>query len=220
MKDFVLNLLMLLCVAESLTAASIYRVEVNTSILSSSTGGVILQFSPGFDSADAAVRFQNLDLGGGALVTSGSPFSPDQSAGVTGVFSTNNATNTLRLTNANGGDYHFSTLTYGNNFAVDVMFDLPTPLTGNSGGSFVLGFFSDAAGTVPALTPDPLDASEYRQVQIDYDEFGSFSVGLARNGAKVSLVPDPGNGGGSEIPEPGSYLLCLGGIACFLLKRR
>jgi hypothetical protein len=213
------TLVLMAALAASLPAASIYRIEVDTQSLAATTGAFIFQFSPGLNSDPASVQFSNLNLGGGALVNSVTPVSPDQSSSATGVLSETNASNTLSISNDEAFNFYFSSLTYGSTFKVDVIFSLPTPLTGDAGGSFVLGFFSDPEGFVPALTPDPTDGSEYRQVQIDYSELGAFTVSLERQGSTATLLEPPGNGGGNEIPEPASGLLMLGAFGYLARKR-
>jgi hypothetical protein len=143
-----------------------YIVSVNTQSLAGTMGSLDFNFNPGPLVSQSAM-VQILDFSGGAMA--GSPV-------LTGVAS-GSLPGTLALDNGTGFNDYFQEFTYGSTLTFDVYLYGPALSapdgTSSSGSTFAFSLFSDAAGTVPALTTDVTDGFAYL---VDVNLDGSTTV--------------------------------------------
>jgi hypothetical protein len=155
------------CLTTAMTATPVtYIVSVNTQSLAGTMGSLDFNFNPGPLVSQSAM-VQILDFSGGAMA--GSPV-------LTGVAS-GSLPGTLALDNGTGFNDYFQEFTYGSTLTFDVYLYGPALSapdgTSSSGSTFAFSLFSDAAGTVPALTTDVTDGFAYL---VDVNLDGSTTV--------------------------------------------
>jgi len=114
-----------------------YTVTVNTDSLAGTVGSLDFQFNPSSGPLTSMAKIANLR--GGALIGE-----PDLFGAVDGLLPSN-----ITITASSPYNDYFQQFKYGSS----IIFDLS--LDGSPGGSFFFSMFSDAVGTIPALTSDP-----------------------------------------------------------------
>jgi hypothetical protein len=144
------------CEAIAMTAEpAAYTVSVNTGSLAGITGSLDFNFNPGpMASQSAMVQILSFSSSG---VLDGSPvLTGDASGSLPG---------TVTLDNGTGFNDYFQQFTYGSTLTFDVSLYGPALSApdgvSSSGSTFAFSMFSDAAGTVPALTTDVIDGFAY-----------------------------------------------------------
>jgi hypothetical protein len=147
-----------ICFASAVSAAPItYAVNVNTSSITGTAGSLDFNFNPGL-SATQAASLQILSFASnGSLVNC--------AANVQGFCPTGDVSGqlpaTLTFDNGTGFNDYFDDFTFGTTISFD--FSLYGPALSSpdavstSGSTFAFSMFSDAAGTIPALTTDTAD---------------------------------------------------------------
>src|ERR1700730_14312166 len=148
-----------LCVGSVASASPItYGVTVNTSSISGTAGSLDLNFNPGPLVTQAAslqiLGFTgNGTLAGGPCLTGGPCFTGDVSGGPLPA--------TLTFDNGTGFNDYFEGFAFGSALSFQVSLYGPALSspdgTSTSGSRFAFSMFSDAAGTMPALTTDTTD---------------------------------------------------------------
>ena len=172
-----------LCVASAAPAAPIdYQVNVDTSSLLGSTGSLDFNFEPG-PLVSQAASLQVLGFASdGALACS-----PTLSGDVSGALPA-----TLTFDNATGFNDYFEGFTFGKNLRFDVSLYGPALSspdgTSTSGSAFAFGLFSDAAGTMPALTTDTTEGFAFK---LEVNLNGTTRVTNFSAPTAVSAVPEP-----------------------------
>jgi MYXO-CTERM domain-containing protein len=192
-----------------------YDVTVDTSSISGTAGSLDFNFNPGplvTQTADAQILSFASD---GLLVSC--------AANIQGFCPTGDVSGTLpgtvTLDNGTGFNDYFDNFTFGStlSFAVDLYgpaVDSPDGVS-TSGSTFALSMFSDAAGTIPALTTDTTDGFA---ATIDVNLDGSTTVNNYSTetgiviATPVTATPEPSGLG------PAATLLVL--LACFGWRRR
>jgi hypothetical protein len=118
---------------------------------------------------------------------------------------------TLTFDDGTGFNDYFEGFTYGSTLSFEVSLFGPAlnspDGTSTSGSTFAFSMFSDAAGTIPALTTDTIDGFAFT---VDVNLDGTTTV--TNSSAQTTVVPTTGP---SAIPEPGSFVL-LGTAAALL----
>jgi hypothetical protein len=174
----------------------VVQVDANTAPLLGTTGSVDFQFNPGFDSQAATVLISNFSTDGSFAGTQ-SDF-----GAVTG----GPITSPIMISNTFADNEDFETFTFGNTLQFDLTFSGPavTAPNGTSLSTSVFNFsiFSDPAGTIPALTPNPFGIALTATVNLD----GTVTT--------TSLSPFV------ATPEPGYTWLVGGGLLLLGTWRR
>jgi hypothetical protein len=201
-KLIVFPIALLLCQAGALSAGLLYPVSVNTSSIAGTTGSLDFQFEPGpLVSQAASVEILSF-VTNGTLI--GAPSTIGDVAG--GPLSS-----ALSFDNATQLNDYFQEFRFGTTLSFSVLLDGPAVNspdgTSTSGSEFGFSMFSDAAGTVPALTTDTVNGFA---VTLAIGLNGT--VGVTDNSAQT-LVGAP-----IVTPEPnsaalGALLVGLGGVA-------
>jgi hypothetical protein len=193
----VISVLLLLCAAISASATTItYEVMIDTSSIDGTTGSLDFNFNPG------SLRTQTASLqilgfsSDGALVGS-----PALTGDVSGTLQT-----TVTFDNGTGFNDYFEEFTYGSFFSFDVSLSgaaLTSPDGGSTSGStFAFSTFSDAAGTIPALTTDLTDGLAFI---VDVNLDGTTTVTDYSDQTTVETEA-------SAAPEPCSLFLVATGL--------
>ena len=185
-----------LCFVGSLSASPItYSVTVNTSSVSGSTGSLDFNFNPGPVITQSA-SLQMLKFGNDGTLTG----SPTLTGDVSGTLPS-----TVTFENGTGFNDYFEDFTYGSTLSFDVNLYGPALSSpdevSTSGSAFAFSMFSDAAGTMPALTTDTTNGFA---VTIDVNLDGTTTVNNFSTQATVTPLT-------SSVPEPST--LTLFGIA-------
>jgi hypothetical protein len=175
-----------------------YAVTVDTSSISSDVGSLDFQFNPGPFTTQAA----NLQILGFASNGTLDPLAlgPQLAGDVTGTLPG-------ALTFDNGGAFndYFTDFTFGSSlsFLVSLYGPALTAPDGvsTSGSAFAFSMFSDPAGTMPALTSDPNGFAFTTGVNLD-----GTTTPANSSGAPLSYSVQ-------SVPEPGSLLLLVSGLA-------
>jgi|SRR5581483_6052194 len=184
-------------------AEMVYQITVNTSSISGTAGSLDFNFNPGFFSVQAASA-DILSFGGNGTLTG----SPSVTGDVTGVLPA-----TVTFDNGTGLNDYFTDYTFGSTLVFLVRLygpavDSPDNFS-TSGTTFAFSMFSDAAGTIPALTTDTVNGFA---ATLDVNPGGS--VTPATPSAETFLAP---------APEPSSLVtlgILLAGAACGLRRRQ
>ena len=179
-RSLLLMGLMLLASAPGLATLFPYHVTIDTTSFAATNGAVYLQFDPGLNADPASVSISAFEI-----VAPGTLLSfpaPEFTAGVTG------GLDSLPLTipNALATNYYLHYVTFGTGMSFRVTFDLPDPLTGDSGSTFSFGLTADD-GWTPILTDDPSGFIG----QIGYDRTGVFTSSLLSQAGSIYEVPEP-----------------------------
>jgi hypothetical protein len=152
-----------------LTASPVsFQVNVDTSSISSVTGGVDFQYNPGDPSADASFITIDFFTPGGQLNGV-----PSIVGGVTGTLP-----GSVRIDNTGGFNDYFQGFTFGNSLSFLVTFTTPAPSgSAVSGSTFAFSMY-DADGITTLLANDPS---------------GAYAIGsVDTNGAVSFSAPEPG----------------------------
>ena len=173
-----------------------YDVTVDTSSIATTAGSLDFNINPGpLVSQTASVQILNFSSDGSPT---GSPtLTGDASGALPG---------TLTFDNGTGFNDYFQELTFGTTISFDVSLYGPALAspdgTSTSGSTFAFSMFSNAAGTVPALTNDTTDGFAFT-VEVNLD--GTTTATNSSDQTTVSAASGSGTPG--TVPEPGSFLL-------------
>jgi hypothetical protein len=183
--------------------ADTYDVTVDTSSISGTAGSLDFNFNPGGFQAQAA-SLQILDLSSNGSLAG----SPELTGDVSGALPS-----TVTFDNGTGFNDYFEGFTYGSTLSFDVSLYGPALSSPNGastfGSTFAFSMFSDAAGTIPALTTDTTEGFAFI-VNVNLD--GSTTVTDFSDQTTVES-------GTSVIPEPDSLLLIATGLAMIVVAR-
>ncbi len=122
---------------------------------------------------------------------------------------------TLTLDNGSRFSYYFEDFNFGTSLAFNVSLYGPALSSpdgiSTSGSTFAFSMFSDAEGTIPALTSDTIDGFAFT-VDVNLDG----TTTLNNVSSQTSVVPATG----APIPEPGSITLVGSSLVFVVLLRR
>jgi hypothetical protein len=211
-KPFLLAAVVSILAGSASAGVITYDVTVNTFSLSGTAGSLDFQFNPGSLVSQAA-NLQILSFSSaGSLSACG--------ANVQGFCATGDVTGTLpgTLTFDNGAVFndYFDDFTFGSTLSFEVSLFGPALSApdgiSTSGSVFAFSMFSDAAGTVPALTTDQVNGFA-TTINVGLD--GTTTV--TDLSSQTTVTP-----AASAVPEPSSLAL-LGTVmllAIYLQRRR
>jgi hypothetical protein len=187
-----------LCFASMASAASItYDVTVDSSSISGTAGSLDFNFNPGpLVTQSASAQILNFTSDG---TLAGSPTLTGDVAGALPA--------TLTFDNGTGFNDYFEGFKYGSTISFQVRLYGPTLSSPNgtstSGSALAYSMFSDAAGTIPALTTNTTNGFAFT---VDVNLDGTTTVTNFSNETTVTAVPAPPIGRGLPV------LLVVGGI--------
>lgn len=190
----------LFCLAAVATADSItYAVTVDTSSISGTAGSLDFNFNPGpLVSQSASLQLLNFTANGTLA-----GFCHCGTGDVSGQLPA-----TVTFDNGTGFNDYFDDFTFGTTLSFDVSLYGPALSAPDgvspSGSTFAFSMFSDAAGTVPALTTDTTDGFAFT---VDVNLDGTTTVN--NFSSQTTVVPAV-----ASTPEPSS--LALTGAALLL----
>jgi PEP-CTERM motif len=193
-----------LCFASMASATPVtYDVSVDTPSISGTAGSLDFNFNPGPLTTQAA-SLQILDFTSDGVLAG----SPTLTGDVAGALPA-----TLTFDNGTGFNDYFEGFTFGSTLSFQVSLygpalSLPDGVS-TSGSAFAFSMFSDAAGTIPALTTDTTDGFAFTT---DVSLAGTTSV--TNSSTQTSVVPTT-----PAVPEPGTLPLMAMGIAFWLALR-
>jgi PEP-CTERM motif len=190
-RTLVLVALALLAGSPAWAGPITYHVSVDTSSIAGTAGSLDFQFNPGpLDTQAASLQILNFASDGSLA---GSPQ-------VFGDVSGGPLPSTLTFDNGGPFNDYFDGFTFGRTLAFDITLFGPALSTPNgtatSGSAFGFSMFSDPAGTIAALTSDPMGVA----LRIDVLLNGTASV--------TSFSPVTS----AAVPEPGTLLLLATGV--------
>lgn len=177
--------------AASLASASpiTYDVSVSTGAISGTSGSLDFQFNPGpLVSQLASLQILNFTSNG---TLAGAPTLTGDASGTLPA--------TLTFDNATAFNDYFQGFTFGTTLAFNVSLYGPALSSpdgiSTSGSTFALSMFSDAAGTIPALTTDTTNGfASIVNVNLDGSTtVTNFSAQTNVAPAGVAAVPEPSN---------------------------
>ncbi|HLK66776.1 MAG TPA: NF038129 family PEP-CTERM protein [Bryobacteraceae bacterium] len=187
-----------LLVGSSASAGPItYDVTVDTSSILSTAGSLDFNFNPG-PLVSQAASLQILGFSSDGTLAGSPAFTGDVSGALPA---------TLTFDNGTGFNDYFDGFTFGSTLSLQVSLYGPALSspdgTSTSGSTFAFSMFSDAAGTVPALTSDTMNGFAFTaDVNLD----GTTTV--ANFSSQTSVAPETG-----AVPEPDGILLLGTAIA-------
>ena len=194
------SLALLFCLGSAARADIEYQFAVDTSSISGTSGSLDLQFNPGpLTSQAASLQILNFTSDG----------TPAGGPSETGDVSGGPLPAALTFDNGTAFNDYFEGFTFGSSINFEVRLFGPAVNspdgTSASGSTFGFSMFSDAAGTIPALTTDVIDG------------FGA-TVGVNPDGTATvtSFSPQTSVAPVSAVPEPSNMLLV--GIAGILIR--
>jgi hypothetical protein len=172
-----------LCFASIASAAPIdYQVSVDTSSIVGTSGSLDFNFDPG-PLVTQAASLQVSGFASEGTLAGGPTLTGDVTGALPG---------TLTFDNATGFNDYFEGFTFGTNLHFDVSLYGPALSspdgTSTSGSTFAFSMFSNAAGTIPALTTD---TTEGFAIKVDVNLDGTTSVTNFSAPTSVSPVPEP-----------------------------
>ena len=188
---------LLLCGAWKALAQPItYDVSVNTSSIAGTNGSLDFNFNPG-PLVTQAASLQILGFATGP--TDGTlAGGPTLTGDITGALP-----GTLTFDNGTGFSDYFEGFTYGKNLLFDVSLYGPALSSPNgtstSGSTFAFSMFSNAAGTIPALTTDGF------AFKVDVNLDGTTTVTNFASQTTIGVVPEP-----STLALLGTAIVLLG----------
>jgi hypothetical protein len=180
-----------------------YDVTIDTSSVSTLTGAVYFQFSPGLNAGPAAATISSFLIGAPGLLLSNPPVLTD--GDVTGTLDAL----PLVIGNTSGLNDYLNFLIFGDSISFSVGISHPDSLTGDAGSAFLFGLTSDD-GLSPILTQDPSGMLG----QIAFDQNGLFTADSLSDSATISP---------SAVPEPSTLPLLsaiFGMLALRVIVRR
>ena len=194
-----------LCFASMASAAPItYDVTVDSSSISGTAGSLDFNFNPG-PLVTQAASLQILDFTSDGTLAG----SPTLTGDVAGALPA-----TLTFDNGTGFNDYFEGFTFGSTLSFQVSLYGPALSspdgTSTSGSTFAFSMFSDAAGTMPALTTDTTDGFAFT---VDVNLDGTTTV--TNFSAQTTVVP----AATPAVPEPGTLPLMAAGIGLWLAFR-
>lgn len=180
-----------------------YDVTVNTSSITGTAGSLDFNFNPGPLGPQAA-SLQILNFASDGSLA-------DCAANFQGFCPTGDVSGTLPATltfsNDTAFNDYFDDFTFGTTISFDVSLYGPALSAPNetaaSGSTFAFSMFSDAGGTVPALTTDTTDGFAFT---VDVNLDGTTTV--SNSSSQTGVVPQ----GVSAVPEPKPSALVLLGV--------
>jgi PEP-CTERM motif len=193
-----------LCCASIASAAPVtYDVSVDTSSISATAGSLDFNFNPG-PLVTQPASLQILDFTSDGMLAG----SPTLTGDVAGALPA-----TLTFDNGTGFNDYFEGFTFGATLSFQVSLYGPALSspdgTSTSGSAFAFSMFSDAAGTIPALTTDTTDGFAFTT---DVNLNGTTPV--TNSSAQTTIVPvNP------AVPEPGTLPLMAAAIGLWLAFR-
>jgi hypothetical protein len=193
-----------LCCASIASASPItYDATVDTSSISGTVGSLDFNFNPGpLVTQPASLQILNF-TSNGALTGS-----PTLTGDVSGALPA-----TLTFDNGTGFNDYFQGFTFGSTLSFQVSLYGPALTSpdgvSTSGSTFAFSMFSDAAGTIPALTTDTTDGFAFT-VDVNLDG----TTTLTNFSEQTTVVPVT-----PAIPEPGTLPLTAAGIGLWLAFR-
>ena len=191
MRGHSLLLSSLILYAASLASAQpiTYDVIVNTSTISGTSGSLDFQFDPG-PLVSQAASLQILDFTSDGTLVGAPILTGDASGPLPG---------TLTFDNVTGFNDYFQGFTFGTTLAFNVSLygsALSSPDgVSTSGSTFAFTMFSDAAGTIPALSTDTTNGFAFT-VDVNLDG----TTGVTNSSTETTTAP-------ASVPEPGSVAL-------------
>ena len=194
-----------LCLASTASAAPItYDVTVDTSSISGTAGSLDFNFNPGpLVTQAASLQIINFTSDG---TLAGSPMLTGDVAGALPA--------TLTFDNGAGFNDYFEGFTFGSTLSFQVSLYGPALSspdgTSTSGSTFAFSMFSDASGTMPALTTDTTDGFAFT---VDVNLDGTTTV--SNFSAQTTVVPATT----PAVPEPGTLPLMAAAIGLWLAFR-
>jgi hypothetical protein len=177
-------------------------VIVDTSSISGTAGSLDFQFNPG-PSYEAAF-LQILSFASGGTLAGGPTLTGDVSGGPLPA--------TTTFDNGTAYNDYFEGFTYGSSISFDVSLYGPALSSPDdvSTSAFAFSMFSDAAGTIPALTSDTTDGFAF---SVDVNPDGTTTV--SNFSSQTSVQP-----ASSAAPEPGSLILMETAMALMVMLLR
>jgi hypothetical protein len=186
------------------STVSSYNVTVDTSSISGTAGSLDFNFNPG-PLVTQAASLQILNFSGDGTLASNCPCGIGDVSGQLPA--------TLTFDNGSGFNDYFDGFTFGSTLSFEVSFYGPAVSSpdgvSTSGSAFALSMFSDAAGTIPALTYDTADGFAFT---VDVNLDGTTTL------IQYSLFPTIRDV--ASTPEPGGLVLLGMGLACVGVLRR
>lgn len=181
----------------------VYDVTVNTSSISGTAGSLDFNFNPG-PLVTQAASLQILSFGSDGSLAG----SPSLTGDVAGALPA-----TVTFDNGTAFNDYFEGFTYGSTLSFHVSIygpalNSPDGLS-TSGSTFAFSMFSDAAGTIPALTTDTADGFALT-VAVNLD--GTTTVNNLSSQTEVGSAT-------SSVPEPTSLPLMVMAIAVLVMLR-
>jgi hypothetical protein len=203
-KDASLLVAALLCCASMASAAPVtYDVSVDTSSISGTAGSLDFNFNPG-PLATQPASAQILDFMSDGMLAGSPTLTGDVAGALPG---------TVTFDNGTAFNDYFEGFTYGSTLSFQVSLygaALSSPDgTSTSGSAFAFSMFSDAAGTIPALTTDTANGFAFT---VGVSLAGTTAV--ANSSAPTTVTPVT-----PTVPEPGTLPLMAAAIGLWLAFR-
>ena len=192
--------LAVLCAASAMADPITYIVTVDTSSITGTMGSLDFNFNPG-PLVTQSASLQILSFTSDGTLAG----SPTLTGDVSGELPA-----TLTFDNGTGFNDYFEGFTYGSTVSFDVSLygpalSMPDGVS-TSGSTFAFSMFSDAAGTMPALTTDTTDGFAFT---VDVNLDGTTTV--SNFSPQTSVVP---LGAVGSVPEPESFTLAGAALLC------
>jgi hypothetical protein len=204
-RTLVLLLLLLAAVCIVSAGPITYNVAVNTSSISGTAGSLDFQFNPG-PLVSQAAALQILGFGGDGTLAGGPSLIGDVSSGP--------LPTALTFDNGTGFNDYFDGFRFGSTISFKVSLYGPALSSpdgvSTSGSTFAFSMFSDAAGTIPALTSNVADGFAFTE---DVNLDGSTTVTNFSSQTSIGSAA-------SSVPEPATFVLLLPVIMAIGLQRR
>jgi hypothetical protein len=183
-----------------------YEVSVNTSSISGDAGSLDFNFNPGPLTTQSA-SLQLLSFNSDGVLTGTCPCGTGDVSGQLPA--------TVTFDNGTGFNDYFEDFTFGTTLSFEVSLYGPALSApdgvSTSGSTFAFSMFSDAAGTVPALTTDTADGFAFT-VNVNLDG----TTSLTNFSSQTAVLPTTT----STTPEPASSALLVAGISILWISRQ